>query len=82
VGTADFDPGEVQFYKIELGMGDPENPQWVTLGNASKTPVVNGTLEVLHADALPAGQYLLRLIVVRMDGNYVGEPYTVQLTVE
>jgi hypothetical protein len=37
---------------------------------------------MLHADALPAGQYLLRLIVVRMDGNYVGEPYTVQLTVE
>ena len=82
VGTADFDPGKVQFYKIELGMGDLENPQWVTLGNASSSPVVNGTLETLHADALPPGDYLLRLIVVKMDGNYVGEPYMVRLTVE
>jgi hypothetical protein len=82
VGTADFDPEKVQFYKLELGMGDLENPQWVTLGNASKVPVVNGTLEMLHADALPAGDYLLRLIVVTMDGNYVGEPYTVQIIIE
>ena len=81
-GTADFDPAKVQFYKIELGMGDPENPQWVTLGNASSTPVVNGTLEMLHADALPPGDYLLRLIVVTMDGNYVGEPFTISLTIE
>jgi membrane peptidoglycan carboxypeptidase len=82
VGTADFDPNRVQFYKIELGMGDPQNPQWVTLGDVRDTPVVNGTLEMLHADALPAGEYLLRLIVVKWDGNYVGEPHTVQLTID
>ncbi len=82
VGTADFDPEKVQFYKLELGTGDLSNPQWVTLGEARKTPVVNGTLEMLHTDALPAGEYLLRLIVVQWDGNYVGEPYTVQLTIE
>jgi peptidoglycan glycosyltransferase len=82
VGTADFDPDKVQFYKLELGMGDPANPQWVTLGEARDTPVVNGTLEMLHADALPAGDYLLRLVVVKWDGNYVGEPHTVQLTIE
>ena len=34
------------------------------------------TLEMLHADALPPGDYALRLIVVRWDGNYVGEPHT------
>lgn len=82
IGTAEFDPGKVQFYKVELGMGDLDNPQWVTLGNASNTPVVNGTLEMLHADALTPGDYLLRLIVVGMDGNYVGEPYTVRLSIE
>jgi hypothetical protein len=82
VGTADFDPQKVQFYKLELGMGDPENPQWVTLGDVRNTPVVNGTLEMLHADALPAGEYLLRLIVVKWDGNYVGEPHTVQVTID
>ncbi|MGW8318142.1 MAG: transglycosylase domain-containing protein [Candidatus Promineifilaceae bacterium] len=80
VGTADFDPTRVQFYKVELGMGDPQDPQWVTLGEVGRTPVVNGTLEMLHADALPPGDYLLRLIVVQWDGNYVGQPYTIQLT--
>ena len=82
VGTADFDPDKVQFYKLELGIGNPENPEWVTLGEARDTPVVNGTLEMLHADALPAGDYLLRLIVVKWDGNYVGEPHTVQVTIQ
>jgi penicillin-binding protein 1C len=82
IGTADFDPAKVQFYKVELGMGDLENPQWVTLGEVGRTPVVNGTLELLHADALPSGEYLLRLVVVRWDGNYVGEPFTVELTIE
>ncbi|UCG26152.1 MAG: transglycosylase domain-containing protein [Chloroflexota bacterium] len=82
VGTADFDPDKVQFYKLELGIGDPANPQWVTLGQVRDTPVVNGTLEMLHADALPAGDYLLRLIVIKWDGNYVGEPHTIQFTIE
>ena len=82
VGTADFDPSKVQFYKIELGMGDPQEPQWVTLGEIGNSPVVNGTLEMLHADALPPGNYLLRLIVVRWDGNYVGEPYTIPVIIE
>ncbi len=82
MGTADFDPAEVQFFKVELGMGDLNNPQWVTLGEIGRTPVVNGPLEFLHADALPPGDYLLRLIIVRWDGNYVGEPHTVQLTIE
>ena len=82
VGTADFDPQKVQFYKLELGMGDMNNPQWVTLGETSATPVINGTLEMLHADGLLPGDYLLRLIVVQWDGNYVGEPYTIPLTIE
>jgi membrane peptidoglycan carboxypeptidase len=82
IGTASFDPSEVQFYKVELGMGDPENPQWVTLGEISSSPVIDGPLEMLHADALPPGDYLLRLIVVMWDGNYVGAPYTIQLSLE
>ena len=80
VGTADFDPEQVQFYKIELGIiqeGDPNNVQWVTLGDTHDTAVVNGTLEMLHAAGLPPGDYYIRLIVILWDGNYVGEPYTV-----
>jgi len=82
IGTADFDPQRVQFYKIELGMGDLDNPQWVTLGETSEEPVVNGTLEMFHADGLPPGDYLLRLIVVQWDGNYVGEPYTIPVSIQ
>jgi membrane peptidoglycan carboxypeptidase len=81
VGVADFNPAEVQFYKIELGMGDFNDPQWVTLGSTHQSPVVNGTLEMLHADGLPPGDYLLRLIVVLWDGNYVGEPHTIPIRV-
>jgi penicillin-binding protein 1C len=82
VGTASFNPQEVHFYKLELGIGDPAEPEWVTLGEISEAPVVNGTLEMLHAGSLPPGEYLLRLIVVRWDGNYVGEPHTISLIFE
>ncbi|MCP5098138.1 MAG: hypothetical protein GY943_21530 [Chloroflexi bacterium] len=82
IGTADFDPQVVQFYKIELGIPDENNNiNWVTLGDTHNTPVVNGQLEMLHADALPAGTYLLRLIVVK-ESNYVGEPYTIEFSIE
>ncbi len=81
VGTADFDPNVVQFYKVELGIPNGSGgTDWVTLGETHDTPVVNGTLETLHADALPPGDYLLRLIVVK-DSNYVGEPYTVPFSI-
>lgn len=81
VGTADFDPQKVQFYKVELGIPNGNDVQWVTLGETHNTPVVNGTLEMLHADGLPAGSYFLRLIVVLWDGNYVGEPHTIPITI-
>jgi hypothetical protein len=81
VGTADFDPAVVQFYKIELGIPEGSNLRWVTLGETHNTPVVNGQLEMLHADALTPGEYFLRLIVVK-DSNYVGEPHTIPITVE
>lgn len=86
-GIASFDPAVVQFYKIELGIPrDVNNLQentvdWVTLGDTHTTPVSNGMLEMLHADALPAGPYLLRLIVVK-DSNYVGEPHMIQINIE
>lgn len=81
VGTADFDPTVVEFYKIELGIPNGPDTQWLTLGETHNTPVINGTLEMLHAEALSPGSYLLRLIVVK-DSNYVGEPHTISFTVE
>ena len=81
VGTASFDPVDVQFYKIELGRGDLQNPEWITLGQVSAEPVIAGTLEMLHAAGLAPGDYLLRLILITWDGNYVGEPHTIQITI-
>ena len=81
VGTADFDPAEVEFYKIELGVPNGPDTQWFTLGETHNAPIVNGTLEMLHADALAPGNYLLRLIVVK-DSNYVGEPHTIPIIIE
>ena len=79
-GVAQFDPNVVQFYKIELGIPDGDNVNWLTLGDTHNIPVTNGTLEMLHADALPPGAYFLRLIVVK-DSNYVGEPHTISITI-
>ena len=80
IGTADFDPSIVEFYKIELGIPTGSDIQWVTLGETHNQPVINGMLEMLHADALSPGDYFLRLIVVQ-DSNYVGEPHTIPFTV-
>ena len=81
VGTADFDPHQIQFYKVEIGSG--ENPQdWVTIGETHNTPVVGDRLETLLAAAFEPGVYSLRLVVVQWDGNYVGEPDTVTVTIE
>ncbi|MBK8931269.1 MAG: transglycosylase domain-containing protein [Chloroflexi bacterium] len=81
MGTADFDTAVVQFYKIELGVPDGENVNWLTLGETHNTPVVNGVLEMLYAEGLAPGSYWLRLIVVK-DSNYVGEPHTIQVVVQ
>ena len=81
VGTASFDPAVVEFYKIELGIPSGPEIQWLTLGETHNTPVVNGMLEWLQAEALAPGVYFLRLIVIQ-DSNYVGEPHQIQITIE
>ena len=81
IGTASFDPAVVEFYKIELGIPNGGDIQWLTLGETHNTPVVNGQLEYLQAEGLPPGVYYLRLIVIQ-DSNYVGEPHQIQITVE
>lgn len=77
-GTVDFAPGQVQFYKVEIGQGATPG-QWTTLGRTHTAPVQNGLLEELWVDAFPAGLHTLRLVVVGADGNYVGAPHRVQI---
>jgi penicillin-binding protein 1C len=80
LGTVDFDPAVVEYYKLELGIPGEDRVDWFTLGRTHNTPVVNGALETLHADALAPGNYFLRLVVVK-DGNHLGEPHSIPFTV-
>ena len=80
MGTAQFDPARVQYYKLELGQG--QNPtSWTTFGTTHSQPVVNGQLEQLQANALAPGPYVIRLILVGHDGNFVGPPHQVSIVV-
>jgi hypothetical protein len=79
VGTASFNPEAIQYYKLEIGSGT--NPgEWVTLGTTHSQPVQNGVLEELHTDALAPGPYVIRLVLVRNDGNFPA-PHAVPITI-
>ena len=79
VGTASFDPARVAYYKLEIGSG--ANPtSWTTFGSTHSAPVVDGVLETLQADALPAGDYVIRLVVVENSGNFP-PPFTVRVRI-
>ncbi|RIL11115.1 hypothetical protein DCC79_05915 [bacterium] len=75
-GTAVFNPDEIEYFKVELGAGRSPR-EWITLGDIHRAPVTNGTLEVLDAPSLPAGEYVVRLILVKKDGNFLDPPFAV-----
>lgn len=70
-GTVLYDPGIVEYFKVEYGPGQ-EPREWFTVGSTHKGPVQGGTLEVLDATALPPGPYVVRLVLVKRDGNFLG----------
>lgn len=75
-GTAVFNPDEIEYFKVELGAGRAPR-EWITLGDIHRGPVSNGALEVLDAPSLPAGEYIVRLILVKKDGNFLDPPFAV-----
>ncbi len=75
VGSAIFDPQQIQFYKVEFGYGESPS-EWITMGQLHYSPVVNGWLETWYADSLPAGPYALRVVLVKWDGNFLATPPT------
>jgi len=79
-GTAVFNPDEIAFYKLEWGAGDTPT-QFITMGTTHSNPVVDGMLETFHADAVPPGPVVLRLVLVKKDTNYL-PPYEVKVQVE
>lgn len=77
IGTVQFTPDQVQFYKLEIRGG--KWGDWVTIGNVHSENVVNGQLELLPGpspDMIP-GDYQLRLVLVNWNGGFVQDPYVV-----
>lgn len=64
IGTVTFRGDEIMFYKIEIGAGEAPT-EWLTLGQTHSGQFTEAELEMLHADALPAGKYVLRLLLIR-----------------
>lgn len=63
IGTAQFDGSQADIYHLFIRGG--QFTDWTPLGNPHNSPVVNGQLEELHADALSSGSYTLRLGLLR-----------------
>lgn len=79
IGSAVFDPQQIQFYKVEFGYGSHPT-QWITMGDIHPDPVMNGWLETWYADSLPPGPYALRIVLVKRDGNFLAtEPVPIQV---
>ena len=66
-GTANIDA--FQFYKVEYGMGE-ETPQWNSIGDIVRRPVVDGVLATWNLAGFPNGVYRVRLTVVDITGNF------------
>jgi hypothetical protein len=62
--AADF-----QFYKVEFGIA-PNPPQWNSISDIHRGQVSDGILDVWNTDLLPTGDYILKLTVVDITGNY------------
>ena len=77
MGTADT--ADMDYYKLEIGQGSSPT-SWTTFGSTHAQPVRGGLLETLQADAMPAGSYVIRLVVVKKDGNF-GTPYQVPVVI-
>lgn len=63
IGTAQFDGSQADIYHFFIRGG--QFVDFTPLGQPHNSPVVNGQLEELHADALQSGSYTLRLALVR-----------------
>ena len=83
-------PEGAAYYKVEIKDNfDPEDnednqpvqfPEWTTINTTHSESVSNGVIETIPA--LVPGEYLLRIVIVAPDGEFVGDPYEIELTVE
>lgn len=78
IGTARLGP-EFQFYKVEFASAATPGA-WVPIGDIHRQERTDARLETWHTTSIPDGSYYLRLVVVKLDGNYVEtEPIPVRV---
>jgi hypothetical protein len=80
-GTVVYDPNAIEYYKVELGSGT-QPTEWITIGDVHHGPVRDGPLETLAASGLAPGDYVVRLVLVKKDGNFLNPPYSVPIRVQ
>jgi membrane peptidoglycan carboxypeptidase len=68
VGTASFDPGQVQFFNVEIAGGPYTN--WTPIQDPVRNPIVNGQLAALYTPIEP-GTYSLRVVFVNSQGETI-----------
>jgi pSer/pThr/pTyr-binding forkhead associated (FHA) protein len=66
-GTASI--AEFAYYKLEFGAA-PVPSAWSTIGEVVHSPARDARLGIWDTTALPAGDYILRLVAVDQSGNY------------
>ncbi|MBN2305329.1 MAG: transglycosylase domain-containing protein, partial [Anaerolineae bacterium] len=84
IGSAIFTSQQAAFYKIEIQGG-----QWgsfTTMHDISIPPyttgMTNGVLHTIGPYALPPGQYVIQLVVVGLDMNWLQQPFQVFFQVQ
>jgi hypothetical protein len=78
IGTARWP--DFWFYKVEYASAaTPE--AWAVIGDTHEQQRTNEPLETWHSTSYPDGQYYLRLVIVRADGNIAADtgPIPVQI---
>jgi penicillin-binding protein 1C len=78
IGTAQFSKDSVAYYKVEIGPGRAPSEWWFVASGTE--PVSDGLLATLPGDLLPPGDYVLRLVLVKTDGNFPA-PYEVPISI-
>ncbi len=79
-GTVLYNQDLILYYKVELGAA-PAPTEWITIGTTHRSFVQDGPIEVLDAPSLPAGDYVVRLVLVKRDGNFLRPPFSVPIHV-
>jgi membrane peptidoglycan carboxypeptidase len=81
IGTVQFSPGQVSFYRLLIRGGN--FPDWVTIGDISTTPVTDGQLGFLPGyPGLQPGNYELRLEIIANDSSLLQPPVGVPFRIE